>query len=189
MPGLFRVSTILAAALLLFASPAKESRDYPGPKGERVAVRSTMKVEATPESNLEFYGGRQLFCALDYTSEDGEHGYGLEKAAWTPDGNFFVASFASSGGHQPWHAPTIAYGREQKWIIDLDDFIDGLGISGTGFKVAAPHTILAHMLKEENRQVAVRLNLEDLFRKAMSAKNSKGIACMGGSTRKAGAHL
>ena len=39
----------------------------------------------------------------DYSSDDGEHGYGLAYAKWTPDSMFFVYSLENVGGHsQHW---------------------------------------------------------------------------------------
>jgi hypothetical protein len=46
-----------------------------------------------------------MLCALDCSSEDSEHGFGIVKAAWTPDNKYFVFSLTSSGGHQSWHFP------------------------------------------------------------------------------------
>lgn len=108
----------LLAGIVLLSLAQVTSKEYSTPAGERVVVRSNIKAEATPESRVEFYGkDKQMLCTLDYSSADGEHGYGVEKAGWTPDGNYFVASLASSGGHQSWHSPTIAYSRDKKWII------------------------------------------------------------------------
>ena len=58
------------------------------------------------ESRIEFRSAVDDFlCALDYSSEDSEHGFGVVKAGWTADSQYFVFSLTSSGGHQAWHAP------------------------------------------------------------------------------------
>jgi hypothetical protein len=157
---------------------------YPGSDGDYVLVHSTKKAEATPESRLEFYGkNKQLLCALDYSSQDGEHGHGAGKTAWTPDGNYFVAALVTSGGHQAWHAPTIIYSRNKKWLVNLDDFIDGLGIASSGFELIAPHQVSTHMLKD--REIPITFNLDDLFKQATLPKSTKGIACTEGKVLKA----
>jgi hypothetical protein len=158
---------------------------YPGIRGEKVVIHSTTKAEATPESRLEVFDkDRRFLCALDYSSEDGEHGYGVEKAVWTMDKKYFVVSLASSGGHQAWHSPTIAYSSDKKWIISLDDFIDGLGITGSNFELINSHNVATHMLK--NKEIPINLNLDDLFRHAVMAKIAKGLGCSAGKIRKVG---
>jgi hypothetical protein len=158
---------------------------YPGIPGEKVVIHSTAKAEATPESHLEFFGkDRRFLCALDYSSEDGEHGYGVEKAAWTSDKKYFVVSLASSGGHQAWRSPTIAYSSDKKWIINLDDFIDGLSITGSNFELINPHSIATHILKD--KEIPISLNLDNLFQHAVMAKPAKGLSCSAGKIRKVG---
>jgi hypothetical protein len=181
------ISFLLAGIVLLSLAQVK-SKEYSTPAGERVVVRSSIKAEATPESHIEFYGkDKKMLCSLDYSSADGEHGYGVEKAEWTPDGNYFVLSLASSGGHQAWHSPTIAYSRDKKWIIYLDDFTDALGVSSIDFHLETPNWVSTHMLKD--RDIPVRFNLDKLFRKAKLAKIAKGVSCTGGKTRKVGSGL
>ena len=102
----------LTAILLGTFSSGQERADtsrvekFRSPDGMMVAVvRSKRAPEATGvESNLLTQEGR-VSTGRDYTSPDGEHGYGVTKAAWTPDSHFFVYSLESSGGHQAWHSP------------------------------------------------------------------------------------
>jgi len=50
------------------------------------------------ESRIEFRSAVDDFlCALDYSSEDSEHGFGVVKAGWTADSQYFVFSLTSSG--------------------------------------------------------------------------------------------
>jgi len=73
---------------------------FESPDGAIVAlVRFTKTVEATTESRVELrtHSGRVL-SKHDYGSDDGEHGYGVTKAVWTLDSQFFVYSLESSGG-------------------------------------------------------------------------------------------
>jgi|SRR6267378_2052770 len=101
----------LAVAVVLFSTStaflvAKDSREYKGKDGTRVVILPIRKwtrdsAYKSYESRVEFYSPQhEMLCALDYSSEDSEHGFGIVKAAWTPDNNYFVFSLTSSGGHQ-----------------------------------------------------------------------------------------
>src|SRR5262245_23420284 len=83
------------------------TKKYQSPDRAIVAViKSTKAPEATEESSCEFRSASgKILARKSYASADGEHGYGVIKAAWTPDSQFFVYSLASSGGHQAWHSP------------------------------------------------------------------------------------
>ena len=55
--------------------------------------------------------------SLDSSSEDGEHGFAVAKAAWTPDGDYFVYSLENSAGHAPCHTPTQSVSfRHFTWL-------------------------------------------------------------------------
>ena len=130
------------------------------------------------ESRLEFYSPRQeLLCALDYSSEDHEHGFGVVKAAWTPDNNYFVFSLTSSGGHQSWHYPTHFYCTKDMKIYYLDEYSEASGISKGEFILRAPDVVLTEVLREEG--VPVKFHLDKLVAKkqglsrAMICTNSK----------------
>jgi len=79
----------------------------------------------------------RLLAQRDYTSPDGQHGYGVGKAAWTPDSNFFVFILANSGGHQPWHSPVDFFSRSLNKIFSLDDALHG-AVTNNRFSVTAP---------------------------------------------------
>ena len=117
------------------------------------------------ESRLEFYSPRQeLLCTLDYSSEDHEHGFGVVKAAWTPDNNYFVFSLTNSGGHQSWHYPTHFYNIQDSRIYSLDDYVEGSGISKGDFTLKAPNAVLTESWKDE--MVPVRFCLDELVAKS-----------------------
>jgi hypothetical protein len=75
------------------------------------------------ESRVEIrsLSGR-LLCEEDFSSEDGEHGYGVFQSQWTADSQFYVVALGSSGGHQPWHHPTLFYSRKLGRIINIEDY-------------------------------------------------------------------
>lgn len=83
----------------------------------------------------------KILCTKSYGSKDGEHGFNVEKAAWTPDSNFFVYSMSSSGGHQPWHFPIDFISVADSAVRSLDDYIGP--ITDPNFELRAPDTIRA----------------------------------------------
>src|SRR6266849_3231050 len=100
----------LAVAVILFSIstpslPGKDGIEYKGKDGTRIVIQPIGKwtrdaAYKSYESRVEFYSPQQeMLCALDYSSDDGEHGFGIVKAAWTPDSYYFVFSLTSSGGH------------------------------------------------------------------------------------------
>src|SRR5688572_5028509 len=100
--------TIVACSALMLASCAtatkgKPAREYLSPDGKFRAI--VLYLPNAPygggESGVELrsVNGTTLLIH-SYASEDGEHGFGIERASWTPDSQFFVYSMSSSGGHQ-----------------------------------------------------------------------------------------
>jgi hypothetical protein len=167
----------LAVAVVLFSTStaflvAKDSREYKGKDGTRVVILPIRKwtrdaAYKSYESRVEFYSPQhEMLCALDYSSEDCEHGFCIVKAAWTPDNNYFVFSLTSSGGHQSWHFPTHFYSTQDSKIYTLDDYIEGSGISKGDFTLKAPNEVLTSVQREE--EVPVRFHLDKLVAKSHS---------------------
>src|SRR5207248_11363542 len=119
---------------------------FSSPDGKIVAfVRSRKAPEATSESRVELrsQNGRVL-ARRNYGSEDGEHGYGVTKAAWTPDSQFFVYSLESSGGHQSWHTPVQFFWRSENKIISLDDALED-AVTNPQFLLSAPDCLTVEL--------------------------------------------
>src|SRR5271157_1846256 len=135
---------VTAAETAQLATQEKKRRQYTAPDGGvRVVVVPVSKEAGHPEyeSRIEFKSSDgKIACALDYSSEDNEHGFGVAKAEWTPDSQYFVFSLTSSGGHQAWHAPTQFLSRKDGTVRTLDDYFE-LGISMADFRLVAPHTV------------------------------------------------
>ena len=149
---------ILGAGVVLGQFGAKGFQYLAPDGGARVVVVPIGKATAHvgSESRIEFRSAdNDLLCALDYSSEDGEHGLGVVKAEWTPDSRYFVFSLSSSGGHQPWHAPTEFYSRRDGTIRELDDYFQP-GISKADFQLIAPNTVRTEAL--EGKPVSVKLD-------------------------------
>ena len=103
----------------------------------------------------------RVLARRNYGSEDGEHGYGVTKAAWTPDSQFFVYSLESSGGHQSWHTPVQFFWRSENKIISLDDALKD-AVTNPQFLLSAPDCLTVEvMLSKQTKTVS----LHDLSRK------------------------
>jgi len=145
---------IVGAVLFLIASfcnaqrqaDSSHTREFPSPDGRVVAfVHPTKAPEATIESRIELRSddGRVL-AKSSYVSEDGEHGYGVIKAAWTPDSRFFVYSLESSGGHQSWHTPVQFFARSTNKVVRLDDVLKD-AVSNPQFVISAPDRVTVEL--------------------------------------------
>jgi len=96
------------------------------------------------EKGLEWYESRievrrhdgTLLSGQDFSSSDGDHGYGADLASWTPDSRFFVARMRSSGGHSPAYAPVVFWSRKRNCFYQLDDYTGDIS-----FSVSAPDKV------------------------------------------------
>jgi hypothetical protein len=121
------IISLLAMLILLvgttYASHKKDQK-YESPDGNYIAyvIALPKAPYGSGESKIiiKTKKGKTL-RSKSYWSEDGEHGYGVEKAAWTPDSLFFVYSMSSSGGHQAWNFPTFVISMHGLKIRSLDD--------------------------------------------------------------------
>jgi hypothetical protein len=155
---------------------AKRQQQFKAKDGTRVMILPAGKQSgrADAESRIEFYSPQnQMLCALDYSSEDGEHGFGVVKAAWTPDNNYFVFSLTSSGGPQAWHAPTLFYSLRDNSIHSLDNYVDA-GISKGDFVLKAPNIVLTEVSRGEP-PTPIRFRLDSLS----SRKSRNVLRCAG----------
>jgi hypothetical protein len=135
-----------------------ETRKFASPDGTIVAsILSRKSLEATNESLVELRAqdGRVL-AKRNYDSQDGQHGYGVTKAAWTPDSQFFVFSLESSGGHQAWHTPVQFFSRSEVTIISLDDAL-GDAVTNPSFFLSAPDSVTVE-LKSSGQMKTISLS-------------------------------
>lgn len=176
---------VFALAALALAAAHKPL----GTKGQRyVSPDGTVSVSVIPvgksapkqsESLIEFRrNGGRLLCGIDYSSSDGEHGFGIVKGAWTPDSRYFVFSLASSGGHQSWHAPTQFYSRKTQAIRTLDDYLDGAGISNPDFSLEPPDTL--HTEVWEGKDVPASVQLDSIGKSSLRRAKPFFVDCVGG---------
>ena len=137
------------------------SEKYLSPDRSLIAtITSSRKSDATAESSVEVRDSfGRLLGGHSYTSEDGEHGYGVVKAQWTPDSQYFVFSLESSGGHQSWHSPVQYFGRKGRAFRSLDDAL-GDAVIGPQFLVAAPDKVTVDLYFGNKRVTASLSNLK-----------------------------
>lgn len=165
-------------------SQPNSGRHYLAPDGRvKVDVLNVGKEpgRSNPESRIEIRSRDGVIsCALDYSSGDGEHGFGVVRAEWTPDSQYFVFSLTSSGGHQSWHAPTQFLNRTDGTVRSLDDYFAAAGVSKADFYLIAPNTVKTEVWKED-KGVPVSVRLVNL-RSPRSWRKSKPfvISCSGG---------
>jgi hypothetical protein len=167
--------------MLPYGGAAKSQKEFKAKDGSRVVILRVGKLSGheDSESRIEFYSPQnEMLCALDYSSEDSEHGFGAVKAAWTPDNNYFVFSLTSSGGHQPWHAPTLFYSLRDNSIHSLDSYIDA-GISKGAFTLKDPNVVLTEVWRDQ-QPTPIKFRLDSLSRH----KSRNAFRCADGKTIK-----
>jgi len=155
---------MLLCIFLIFSTLAysAEEKEYTSPNREYIA--SVVAVGQSGESKVvvKTKDGRPI-CSKNYASEDGGHGFGVEKAAWTPDSRFFVYSMSSSGGHQPWHFPAEFCSIPRSTTRSLDDYIGS--ITSPDFETKAPDIVKGKKIgKEIDDQVDFEVRLSSLDR-------------------------
>jgi hypothetical protein len=149
--------------VLLFASAAcalsgsAKTTTFKSPDGKMVAV-----IISLPEKNSEAIVELRTFQSrtIDrqvFTSADGQHGYYVSKAQWTPDSKFFVYSLESSGGHSPMVVPTIFFSKTAKASYQFFDFL-GENIIFADFSVFSPDRVEVVLEEHGNKPLIVSLS-------------------------------
>jgi hypothetical protein len=173
----------LFGTLVMTAPAQTKNREYISPdRGARVFIVPVGKEPSRLEyeSRIEFRSADDLLCAIDYSSEDSEHGFGVVRAEWTPDSQYFVFSLTSSGGHQAWHTPTQFFSRKDGIVRTLDDYFQS-EITKAEFRLIAPNTVKTEILEgAKSSPVSVRLDAPPALRSWRRNKpfslNCKGAA-------------
>jgi len=154
------VFVLTAAEAALLAKQEKRQREYTAPDGgvrDVIVPVSKVAGRSEYESRIDIKSSDgKIACALDYSSEDNEHGFGVVKAEWTPDSRYFVFSLTSSGGHQAWHAPTQFLSRKDGRVRTLDDYFVA-EISKADFRLLAPNTIKTEVWEGKSVPVSAKL--------------------------------
>ena len=150
-----------------FQGFADETQKYVSPDGklQGLVIAVGQVDDRARESRVEIRDSRgKIVLTKSFASKDGEHGYIVYEAAWTPDSQFFVFSTGSSGGHQPWHSPIYFYCRSDRRLRRIDDYIGP--VTDPNFELSAPDII--HMIKLKKygdlESVAVEIKLSSLVK-------------------------
>jgi dipeptidyl aminopeptidase/acylaminoacyl peptidase len=104
----------------------------------------------------------KILYSKDYGSEDGKHGFGVVRAAWTPDSQFFVYSMSNSGGHQPWHTPIKFISITDFKAHSLDDYVGP--IMDPNFELNKPNIIRADKRKDSLETEPFEIRLDELLK-------------------------
>lgn len=160
-----RLALILWAMVIpiaAFAQPAKSLRSPDGRlRAEIISVGKRGYEDAESRVLIRRSDGKMIF-EKNFASSDGEHGFGVGRAAWTANAQFFVFSCQSSGGHQPWHWPTYVYERKNNKLHLVDNTT---GPITTGeFSLKAPDVLETRKMSPTglDQQETVRVRLSRL---------------------------
>lgn len=77
---------------------------------------------------------------------------------WSPDSKFLLFTTASSGGHQPWHAPAFLFCRSDNSFRDVESAIGGTVVS-PNFRFEAPDIAVVVVKKGEEPEAEVKIPL------------------------------
>jgi hypothetical protein len=105
-----------------FITCAATADEYQSPDGA-MSVDIGSGGNGNCEATILFKERNRLISKLSFTSTDHEHGSCVDNAAWTSDGQFFVFSMESAGGHQSWHTPIMFFARKARRVISLENFL------------------------------------------------------------------
>lgn len=165
------MNTLFYGLLCLLLLPvttvcASEQKVYDSPNGKYHAVVTPLPQAGygTGESGIVIKTGEgRILASKSYGSEDGGHGFGVAKAQWTPDSNFFVYSMSSSGGHQPWHSPVYFFSVHDFKIRSLDDRVGS--VTDPNFGLSAPNTVRVVVTKGNGEtETLIEVRLDELLR-------------------------
>jgi len=133
---------IAVAVLVGYAGSGEGLKKFKSPDAKLTAV----VTPAGKERGFEKYesrisilrsGGVQV-SMHDFSSEGGEHGYGVDGAQWTPDSQYFACRMRNSGGHSPMYAPVVFWSRKTDRFYQLNDCT-----ADSIFSIAAPDKVNA----------------------------------------------
>jgi hypothetical protein len=164
-----RVRFSLALPILLvliffapFAAFAQKAETFASPdESLRAEIQSARKkAGGAAESKIEILSkdGKRVWI-VKYTSADGEHGFGVVKAAWTPDSQYFVYSLVSSGAHEADRSPTFFYDRKVERVRSFDEEV-GVVINAD-FSLSAPDFLEA-AIRDKGETKTIKIALSDL---------------------------
>jgi hypothetical protein len=129
-----------ATALFGYAHSKVRQKEFKSPDSKLMAI----VVPADKKKGFEEYESRILILRSrgaqismhDFSSKDGEHGYGVAGARWTRDSQYFVCRMGNSGGHSPMYVPVVFWNRKTNHFYQLKAYT-----ADRIFSIAAPDKV------------------------------------------------
>lgn len=116
-PVAWLVLALASLALGAEAAPCAGVRNFVSPDGRTtVEIRQSGRY-GCGESLVRVKPEHGPAVAESFASSDGEHGYGVEDARWTPDSRFLVLTLTNSGGHQALNHPISIFDRRKARFV------------------------------------------------------------------------
>ncbi len=145
----------------------KQTKEYRSPDGKYLAV--VIPYPKTPhgsgESKIEIHSKDTIVSSASYSSGDGEHGFIVDRAAWSPDSKFFVYTMYSSGGHQSWHFPTYFVSVGDFKTRYLDDYIGSITQPEITFTPPDIVHVYGHTPSDFEKETEIKASLSKLLKK------------------------
>jgi len=146
---------------------AKQAKEFRSPDGKYLAI--VIPLPKAPygsgESKIEIHVKDAIVSSASYSSEDGEHGFGVERAKWSPDSKFFVYSMSSSGGHQSWHFPTYFISVNDFKTRYLDDYVGSITQPKIVFTPPDTVQVYGHTPNNFEKETEIKASLSKLLMK------------------------
>jgi hypothetical protein len=145
----------------------KQKREYLSPdnKYRAIVVPLPKASYGSGESKIEIHSKDAVVSSVSYSSEDGEHGFGVERAAWSPDSKFFVYNMSSSGGHQAWHFPTYFVSVSDFKTRYLDDYVGSITQPEFTFTPPDRIQVYGHTPSDFEKETEIKASLSKLLKK------------------------
>ncbi len=145
---------------------AKQAKEFRSPNGKYLAlvIPYPKAPHGAGESRIEIHSGDAIVSSASYSSEDGEHGFGVERAAWSPDSKFFVYSMSSSGGHQAWHFPTYFVSVDDFKTRYLDNYVGSITLPEITFISPDTVQVYGHMPSDFEKETEIKASLSKLLK-------------------------
>lgn len=138
--------------------PAGSRQIYDAPDDTLQAVVTVLGRSG--ESRIDIRERGNILVSRNFASSDGQHGYAVQQAQWTPNSRYFVFSLSNSGGHQPWHFPTYVYSRRTNKLLSIDN--QGEPVASPEFHLDNDDILKITVLQKDGINRQIEMNLQDI---------------------------
>ena len=154
----------LPALVLFFLSSAvlAGTAHYRSPDGSLEASVITHERENGSGESVVVIKNRKdkTLSTRNHTSPDGQHGHGVESAAWSGDSQFFIYSTSSSGGHQAGRFPIFFYSRRDGRTRPLEEYVGA--IVSPQFQLYMPDIVVVRVEDANGEQERLKIPMHKL---------------------------